>query len=472
MATRLTIGSVSRRLPATVGAGATPAALVAALTLPLLFLHISYQPSVTLSIGSTRPQIVLSDVAIALVALAALATGLREGFAPLRPGRWLWITGGALCIWALVALAYGRHQLPGYPVGTHAVGLAKWIEYALLAPALPLVLRRRRDVDALLCSLATWSVVATVCGMLGFFGINSVSQGNAGQRQASLLGWLDFAALSGAALLAGLVALLQPGAAVDRRLARVLAVSGAIGLVLAGSLSAFLGFAVAAALLAVWHLRAGGAGRRRAAAALVALVLVAAGSITMRSADLSAFKRFVGKSDTATDTHHVQTYAHRTLLAYLGLRIWEGHPLLGVGWQGSRDPDAYLPYIAAAKKRFPDEPAVAFPSRTRIYGVQLAYLEALSDLGIVGFLLWLSPFVAGLLLAARALRSGHDERVLLGTVAGTWIVLVLGCWTAQGIVAGLPLDALNWLALGLAATAAAWAGSPAATRRASGTTPP
>jgi hypothetical protein len=38
------------------------------------------------------------------------------------------------------------------------------------------------------------------------------------------------------------------------------------------------------------------------------------------------------------------------------------------------------------------------------------------------------------------------------------LLLALGLWGAQGLVAGLPLDALTWLGLGLAATAAAEAG--------------
>jgi hypothetical protein len=37
-----------------------------------------------------------------------------------------------------------------------------------------------------------------------------------------------------------------------------------------------------------------------------------------------------------------------------------------------------------------------------------------------------------------------------------WTLFVVWCWTAQDFVAGIPLDALTWLTVGLAATAAAW----------------
>jgi len=142
--------------------------------------------------------------------------------------------------------------------------------------------------------------------------------------------------------------------------------------------------------------------------------------------------------------------AVRTLLAYIGVRIWEDHPLLGVGWEGSNDPYAYMPYVPDAKRRYPDESPLAFPTPTRSYGVQNVYLQALADMGIVGLVAWLAPFAAAL---ALGLRSARREA---GAIACLWLVFVLWCWTAQGFVAGIPLDALTWLAVGLAATAAAW----------------
>jgi hypothetical protein len=45
-----------------------------------------------------------------------------------------------------------------------------------------------------------------------------------------------------------------------------------------------------------------------------------------------------------------------------------------------------------------------------------------------------------------------------------WLVLALGLWTAFGIVAGVPLDALAWLAIGTIAAGTA-AASPAGSGR-------
>ena len=83
--------------------------------------------------------------------------------------------------------------------------------------------------------------------------------------------------------------------------------------------------------------------------------------------------------------------------------------------------------------------------------MQDAWIEAAADLGVVGFLLWAAVFAAGLWLAARA----DSAAAILGLA---WICLVAWLWSAQGFVAGIPLDALTWLAFGLAATAAAWRG--------------
>jgi hypothetical protein len=115
------------------------------------------------------------------------------------------------------------------------------------------------------------------------------------------------------------------------------------------------------------------------------------------------------------------------------------------GFEASNDPSRYLRYVPAAKRRYPNEPALAFPTATRRYGVQNFYVEHLADLGVVGLLLLAAVYAASLALALRRLQS-------TGAVIGLlWTLVVIGLWIAQGIVAGLPLDALTWLSFGLAA---------------------
>ena len=50
---------------------------------------------------------------------------------------------------------------------------------------------------------------------------------------------------------------------------------------------------------------------------------------------------------------------------------------------------------------------------------------------------------------ARAAVRLCSPTALLGLL---WTVLIIWLWTAQGYIAGIPLDALTWLAFGLAVT--------------------
>jgi hypothetical protein len=127
----------------------------------------------------------------------------------------------------------------------------------------------------------------------------------------------------------------------------------------------------------------------------------------------------------------------------------------GAGWQASaKEEQVYGDYLDDARREFPDTPAEAFPSPEHPYGIQNAYIQALADLGAIGFLLLVATFAAGLWLVARAVVRGPPETVLPGALAGAWLLLAMGTWTAVGLVAGVPLDALTWIALGLAAAAA------------------
>jgi O-antigen ligase len=189
--------------------------------------------------------------------------------------------------------------------------------------------------------------------------------------------------------------------------------------------------------------------RRIGYVALTGLIVLA-GAVAIRSSDLNAFRRFVdsapAKSQSSAD--RTPSYAHRTLLSWLGYEIWKDHALLGVGWEGTTEPAVFERYIPAAHRRFPNETPLAFPSPTRRYGIQDAWIEAAADLGVVGFLLWAGMFAAGGWLAAReALARGS----LTGLFAVSAIGLLVWLWVAQGFYAGIPLDALTWLVFGVAA---------------------
>src|SRR3954470_14020216 len=230
--------TVAVRLPV------APRALVLAAAIPLLFLHVSYQPG--LSVGSVDAY--LSDFAVLAVVLVALVEGVRTRFAPLRPGLPVWIAIACFLLWMLVEVGLGHHHAASYATHDHAVTAAKFAEYALLAPPVLLLVRARPELLPAAWTLAVWRSLATAVGIAQFFGANIFLAGTVRPRQASFLASADFAALSAAALLIGIV-VSEP-----RTLRRLALATGVLGMIVAGALASVLGLATALVVLAiVWR---------------------------------------------------------------------------------------------------------------------------------------------------------------------------------------------------------------------------
>ena len=431
--------------------------IVLAIGVPLIFLHIRYQPKLGVGLGSTSAGIDLSDVAVLAVAVTALVAGARGGFEPLRNARAIWLTGALFLAMVVAATIYPLALAANYRFLTHLVTAAKFVEYAVLAVAVPLLLRTRRDLDVLLWAIALWSAAASAWGLLQFAGLVSEFEGKRPlQREPSFLGIHDLAALSGAALAIGLALLaLGPASSRERLLAWIAGASGVVGLVLSGAVAGAIGIALAAvAALAVARGRHRLEPRRLLVVAGLAAV-TGGGVLLMRGGDVEHFARFLGIGHKPRNETSVESYVHRSLLAYIGVRIFADHPILGVGWQGSEERDNYAPYLADAHRRFPGESPRAFPSPQHAWGVQNAYLQTLTDLGLVGFVLLVALFVSGLVVGVRAALRAPPELSVPALAGLLWLLVAAGVWNGLGLVAGIPLDALTWLSLGLIAAAAA-----------------
>ena len=419
--------------------------LVLAAAVPFLFLHATYQPTLSLGAGDTSIDVTLADAAIGATLAAALLRGRREGWAPLGRARWLLAIAAALVVLAALSLATPSLLGEEYDLGVHAISVAKYAWYVCLLPATVLLVRSVADARPLLRALVAWSVAATAVGLLQFLGLVAEFEGKRpGQREPSFVGIHDFAALSAAALTVGAVGLaLGDGRPAGRGWSRIALASGALGVVLSGAMTAVLGLwlAVAALLLAARSLRALRA--RNALAILGVTLVVTAGTAAMRADTIERFAEFVGLRNRTEQTG-VESYAHRTLLAYIGGRIWLDNPVTGVGWQASSEEWAYGPYLDDARRRFPDEPEQAFPAPDRPWGIQLLYLQVAADLGIAGVAALLALAAVGIAAGIRGLRSSSVPLVGL-----CWLVVAAGVWTGIGLVPGLPLDALTWLAFGL-----------------------
>ncbi len=440
-------GRASDGLLQSLAGDAATEALALAAAVPFLFLHATYQPTLSIGAGTTSVDVTLADVAIALVVVAAVVRGRREGWAPLRAARV--VVGLAAAFVAVAAVSLATPSLLGedYALGVHAISVAKFGWYACLLPATVLLVRATRDAVPLLRAAVAWSVAATVWGLLQFLGVVSEFEGKRpGQREPSFVGIHDLAALSGAALVVGALGVALGWRPVGRRGALVGLVAGALGVVLSGAMTAVFGMwlALAAVLLGARALRA--LNGRRALTVVAVALAVTAGTATMRADTIERFAEFVGLREKTADTG-VESYAHRTLLAYIGGRIWLDRPVTGVGWQASSEEWAYGPFLDDARARFPDEPDQAFPSPEHPWGIQLLYLQVAADLGIAGVVVLLGLAAAGIAAGIRGVRSSPAALCGLG-----WLLVAAGVWTGIGLVSGLPLGALTWISFGLVFT--------------------
>ena len=430
-------------------------ALLLAFAIPFLFLHEKYQLEVTIDLGSTSVEVRLSDLAVLVVVVAAAVFAVRQGTSRLGPGRILWIPGTALLLW-LAFQALRPDSVDDALFEDHLVSYAKLVEYALLAVAVPLLIRRTGDLTIVLGSLVLWSAIASAVALAQFFGLDVFDAWNAGWRQPSLLGHHDLAALSAvsAALAATGILCLRTRLPASALWSTAL-VAGALGLMLAGSVAAAGGFALGALALAI-AARGRFEPSPRRFLAVLALVLVVGGGVTAIRADsLEQFVRFLGvRGDERPQG--VETYSQRTVLAYIGLRIWEDSPVVGVGWQRSGREDVFEPYLEDARERFPDVVDFAFPAESREWGVQNLYVQMLADAGIVGLLLLLAVGVSGIVLAWRTvIHAPNPWATGVGLVVICALLTLAGEWASLGIVAGIPLQAATCLLLGLAAAGAA-----------------
>jgi O-antigen ligase len=436
---------------ATVGRSlSSPVTLALAATLPVVFLHVEHQPGFHIGVGSTDVHVALSDLAVLAVGVMATAVALRRRTTPLRPALPVALAAALFLAWIVAACFYPLLGSDPYTWRTHLVTAGKFLEYVLLAWAVLVLVRRRGDLNLVAAALVLWSMAASLVGLLQMVGVDISSAWPAGRRQPSFLGHHDFAALSGAAASVAIVALALPAARLDRRLALAGGVSGVVGLIVSGSSAGAAGFGLAAVAAAIVARRS----LRRLAAILAIAAVAGGGVVLLRGGDIASFLHFLGVGKKE-QTAGVETYTQRTLLVYVGWRIFLDHPAVGVGWDGSTEQWAYGPQLAAAHREFPDAPALAFPSPDHAWGVQNAYVQALSDLGIVGTIFFLGFLAVCLVVAGRRALRAPPAQAVVALLSVCWLLVAMGVLSATGFVAGIPTDALTWLAAGLVATAAA-----------------
>jgi O-antigen ligase len=431
---------------------------VLALALPVLFLHVDLQPTVEVPLGSEGAEIALSDVAVLAVALAALLAGRRHGFRPLRAGRWAYAAAATLL--ALIAVGTVQPVLldRDYAFLDHALTAAKFAEYTVLALAVPLLVRTRRDLQLLLGVLIAWTSAAALGAVLQFFGVVREFEGyRPGQREPSFVGLHDLAALAGASTSIGLASIaLGPVAGLRRPFLWTAVVAGAIGVVLSGALAGFLGVAAAAVAAGLVARSRHVLDAAKVGGLIAVVVVIGAGVFAFRAANIGSFLRFLGiEQAEEEETFAGESYVQRLALGYLGVRIFVDHPALGVGWQATSEEWTYGPYLDDTRRRFPDVPEASLPSPEHPWGIQSGYLQAAAELGVAGGAAFLAALLVPLALAWRAAARARDAAAD-AAIPLLWLLVTMGIWLGLGVVAGIPLVALQWLGVGLAVAAAGW----------------
>ena len=176
----------------------------------------------------------------------------------------------------------------------------------------------------------------------------------------------------------------------------------------------------------------------------------------IRSEALDDFLQFVGLRDEE-QALGVESYSQRTVLAYIGLRIFQDQPDARRRLAALVPPEVFEPYVEDARDRFPDVDPLAFPAAGREWGVQNLYIQMLADAGVVGLVLLLALGLGGLVLAWRAagVRARTRGRPAPGSRWSARCSRSAACGPRSGSSPGIPLQAATSLVLGLAAAGAA-----------------
>jgi len=410
----------------------------------LFFVHVRFRPKVTAGLVSVD----VADLAVLWVVLVAVAAARRDGLAPVLRSRRLWLTLAAFLAFVLAACFYPLVDDPAYDWKRHLVTWGKLPEFALLGPAAAILLRRRGVLERLLLAAVGVAVCAGAVALVQFAGARILDSWPAGGRQPAFTGIDELGTIGGIALSIAFGGILTTGL-VGRRLIKPAFAAGVVCVVFSGAVAAGIGAAAAAVAALVVAARRSELRRDAVVAIVAAIAVCALGIVALRGGSIAQFARYVGlaKKQQST-TSDVQSYSQRLLLLYIGIRVWEDHPLLGAGWSSIREQQVYGPQLPAAHREFPDQPPLAFPSPQHPWGIDNAYVELLAEVGAVGLLLFLVVLVTGLWTGFTAAMRAPPAAAGIAGLGLLWLAVVAGVWIGQGLTISAVTDT-GWLSLGL-----------------------
>jgi hypothetical protein len=388
------------------------------------------EPAFVVHVAGTGISVTPTDVVVAVLAGFEVATLLGSRALP-RPARAVSAAALAFSAWLLLSSALN---------GSAAfVGAAKLLEYAVLGLGVVLFVPRRAQV---------WTFVALLVGIVIVAdAVALVELARTGERQGAFLGSHDIAWLGGLVLAAGVALQFAPDPR-RRWLGIAAIVAGGIGAIVGAALAALLGMWLALAAIVLLAMVRGSAALRPIVVAVALGAVVTAAAIPLRSGDLG----FV-EQGPSLGAESAGGWSQRLIYTYIGGRVFLDNPLLGTGWYGNLPPSEWVRFRGDALRRFPEQPPHYFPGPTDDYIPQQTYDQVLTELGIVGGVLFLVLGVvvvqAAVGVARRWPRGAPDEALAYLPVA--WTAALAGSIAGTALYGGLPLTALFWLTLGFVA---------------------
>ena len=415
---------------------------VLALAVALSLWRAADQPSLDIGFGATTISVVVTDVALIVLAVLCIGETARGARIP-RTGRFAAIAAGAFAL--LILLSGAASGAVGF------VAAGKVVELAALSFGALLFVRDRPAVEAVVDVLLLVTAAADVVALFDFL------RGGGG-RQASFLGEHDFAALATVPLLYGVVLLFDRDASRRRALAAL--VIGGLGVIFGAALASLLGFYLGVAALLVAVAATHRAHWRPVLSTFAVVLVVTAGTLGLRAGagDLGFLQSWFGKP-AERPGQYAGSWSQRLIFVYVGGRVFLDHPVLGVGWHGNLPSSEYARYLPDARRRFSDQPARYFPPADGEFIPQQVYDQVLYELGVAGGALLALLVVALGVASARAVAAATDRAAYLPAV---WTAGTLGAIAGEGLFGGTPLAAVFWLTVGLVPAVAAIARAGAA----------
>ncbi|NDU76781.1 O-antigen ligase domain-containing protein [Actinomadura sp. DSM 109109] len=389
------------------------------------------------------PQVTAGDVASVVLVLVAAGT-LAAGRA--RPPR------RALAAFGPLVAALGISTVHSADIGSSLAGFFRDLQVFVLVPlAVVVLVRDRRDLAVVCRAILGLGLAEAVYGIWQALSGNGASMGGQNIRAVGTFGALDVMAMSVVVGFAFLVltafALAAPGhgaAAVPAALGGIAVLGAALAFALSRGTWIALGAAAVLALVLFDRWTA-----VKVLACCGALVLVLLG--TAGGGSQAVVER--ARSTVGSVVHPDRSVDDRYDLWAAAVRIWEDHPVAGVGvknFPAYRDAYATIELSSGSETADPVNGYVRQPLLSP-HSQYLLFLCEQGMVGLAGFAALLAAIVAGLWR-----RRAPRDPFWLAAVALTAFLLINFVYADLGG----PTCALVGVVLGLAAARAFGAGEP------------